>query len=158
MNWKELHLSINDFAKRSSITIEESNTSHIGGKVTIYRLSQTPDTFYEIKHLKPIQEYGSKLRIYSKTYKNISIKVTQNLFGGTSMKCNKELPDSLNELLEELAFKIGSFQWVTSPFKFEWPIELQGTDVLMFESKQLELAVQCLDEIRRIHELLKGKP
>lgn len=72
------------------------------------------------------------------------------------MKCNKELPDSLNELLQELAFKIRSFQWVTSPFKFEWPIELQGTDVLMFESKQLELAVQCLDEIGRIHELLKG--
>ena len=156
MNWKELHLSINDFAKRSNITIEESNTSHLGGKVTIYRLSQAPDTFYEIKHSKPIQEYGSKLRIYSKAHKNISIKVTQKLFGGTSMKCNKELPDSLNELLQELAFKIRSFQWVTSPFKFEWPIELQGTDVLMFESKQLELAVQCLDEIGRIHELLKG--
>lgn len=151
MDWKKLHNDISEFANNHNIELEESNFSHGNGTVTTYQLDENSKLFYELKHSKPITEYGSKLRIYSKSTDELSIKVKVRLIGKPSIQSNFELSNTLHELLSELGTRIGTFQWATERHHSGWPSELKNTTTLKFECKRIDSATAELESIRKIH-------
>ncbi len=91
MDWIKLNEDIYKFATKLNIKAEESNTTYIGGQVTTYQLLENSSIFYEIKHSMPKEEYGSKVRIYSKTEGQITIDVKRRFFGKLSLNSNIDL-------------------------------------------------------------------
>lgn len=70
-----------------------------------------------------------------------------------------ELSANLGEVLQQLANKIGTYQWLTEPRLTEphrsgWPTELSVMEVLKFECKRIDSAVAQLDTIPQIHQKL----
>ncbi|MCE7995609.1 MAG: hypothetical protein HEP71_26760 [Roseivirga sp.] len=157
MDWKKLHTDIEVFAAAHNLKVEERNTSYAKGQLTTYRMVGNSEIFYEIRHTKPISGYGSKIRIYSRTEQQFSIKSKYNWLGKLSLKIDGQLSDELNTSIEELAKRIGTFSWTTELINSEWPEALQGKRCLKFECKQIELATAELERIRALHIKLLGK-
>ena len=126
-------------------------TTYSGGQVETFRLAESTLLFYEIKHSKPVPEYGSKVKLYSKNSGEFSVKAISRLIGAPKIKSRIQLPDDLAKLLTELAVEIGSFEWKTELCQSEWPKELRGHKVLKFECKDIEHSVALLDSIREMH-------
>ncbi|WP_370087556.1 hypothetical protein [Ekhidna sp.] len=151
MDWKKLHNDITGFANKHQIQLKESDLSYGSGTVTTYQLKEKDNIFYELKHSKPIAEYGSKLSIYSNSTGELSIQVKTRLIGKPAIKTNFELSETLLELLSQLGKRIGSFKWTTGQHHLGWPSDLRNSTTLTFECKQIDLAVAELEPIRKIH-------
>lgn len=159
MDWKKLDQNLKAFAAQHEISLEESKTAFPGGQVTVFRLNEHSKVFYELNHTKPIIEFGSRLRVYSKLDFPLSIKVKTRLIGKPSLKSNIDLSEGLKVSLIKLAREIGSYKWTSQPHHTGWPTALHQAEVLSFECKQIELAITQLVTIRAIHlELLQINP
>ena len=159
LDWIKLHNDIKAFADTHQMQTKESDLSYGDGTITTHQLEEGTRVFYELKHAKPIAEYGSKLRIYSRTERELSIKVKAKWIGKPSVKSTMKLSNSQLELLKELGAQIGSFQWTTETHNLGWPEELYNMNVLVFECKQIDQAVGELDRVRNIHlTLLERAP
>ena len=151
MDWKKLHENVQAFADSHAMRKEETDTTFAGGQVTTYQLNEKSKVFYELKHSKPREDFGSKVRVYSESDTKLSIIVKNRLLGKPSLKANIELTENMEQLLKELAKKIGTFKWVNEPHHLGWPSELGNSTVLKFECKQIKLAMEHLEPIRQIH-------
>jgi hypothetical protein len=151
LDWRKLHENIYAFANSHGMRTEESDTNFVGGKVTIYQLVEDSKIFYELRHSKPREDHGSKLSVYSQKSGQLSITVKSRFFGGSSLKSNTALTEKMEQLLKELAQRIGTFKWVCEPHHLGWPNELRNSTVLRFECKRIDLAREHLEPIRQIH-------
>ncbi|MEM7297179.1 MAG: hypothetical protein AAF391_02810 [Bacteroidota bacterium] len=151
LDWKKLQSDIMDFSSKHQIMLEESDMSYGSGTITSYRLNEDFKLFYELKHSKPIAEYGSILRVYSNSTDSLSIKVKVRFIGNPSIKSSLELSTDHQKILRELGKRIGSYKWTTEHHHSGWPFELKNTRVMKFECKQINLAAEELDSIRKIH-------
>ncbi len=135
--------------------IDEQDTSFLEGKLTTYQLQENSEIFYELRHVKHINSYGDKLRIFSASSGALSIKLKTRLLGKPSVKSNIELSGDFLQILTELGNIIGTFEWTTQQHHSGWPLELAKTETLKFECKQIDPATEHLELIRKIHlELL----
>ena len=156
MNWKKLDIDIKNFAEKYADSTNESDYTFVEGRLTSYRLTEDTSIFYEIKHTKPIMEYGSKLRIYSKLNADIYLTVKSKLLGKPSLNSNINLSDPLKSQLQALGSEIGSFSWNTQLHHMGWPTNLAHSKTLTFQTRQIDQAVAQLESIREIHlKLLK---
>ena len=141
------------------MSLEESKTAFPSGQVTVFRLNEHYKVFYELKHAKPVIEFGSRLRVYSKLDFPLSIKVKTRLIGKPSLKSNIDLSEGLKVSLLKLAREIGTYEWISQQHHAGWPTALHQTKVLIFKYKQIGLAASQLASIRAIHlELLQINP
>ncbi len=157
LNWKKLHTDIQAFATAHNLELEELNTTFPKGKLTTYRMMEDSKIFCEIKHSKPLADYGSKIRIYTKTERQISIISKVGWLGKQSLRIDGEVSDEVNRLMQKLAKLTGSFTWTTEVINPEWPEALRGEQCLKFECKQVDLAAAELASIRALHLLLSGE-
>ncbi|MEQ9423827.1 MAG: hypothetical protein RJQ09_05370 [Cyclobacteriaceae bacterium] len=151
MDWIKLVENIKGFAKSYDLDIIESNSTFIGGQVTTYLLIENNSVYYEIKHSKPITEYGSKICIYSEVKGEITIKSKSRFFKEPSIKIIGEIPNNIQEHISELASIIGSFSWSIESDKYGWPLQLRVVERLKFECSLMNISVSQLDRIRLIH-------
>ncbi|GAB5527829.1 MAG: hypothetical protein Roseis2KO_57010 [Roseivirga sp.] len=158
MNWKKLHTDIQNFATANRLKLEELNTTYPKGRLTMYQLVEDSKIFYEIRHSKPVADYGSKIRVYAKTKQHISIVSKSNWLGKQSLKIDGELSEETNILVHELVELIGSFCWNTEIINPDWPEVLRGQQCLKFECRQIDLAVEALERIRALHSRLSAPP
>ncbi len=154
MDWKKLDTDLRAFAASHNLECEELNTRYLKGQLTTYRMAGKPDTFYEIRHAKPVSDYGSKLRIYSRVDHDISIECRTGWLGKQNLSMNKGLTAELNMLITELAELIETFTWSTKVINPEWPEVWRNTKCLEFESSKIDLAVAELERIAHIHQML----
>ena len=151
MNWKKLQQDFHGFASELGLVVEEDETAYINGKSTAHRMVEPGVAYYELKHNKPIAEYGSKLRVYSEFSGNLFIKVRPKLFRSPIIKSNVKLNSEMKSSLITLCSQIGRFEWGTEPHHKGWPFHLANAQALTFECKNINEAVSALPEIRRIH-------
>lgn len=151
LNWKKLHTDIKAFAAAHELEVEELNTSYPNGQLTTYRMAEDSGVFFEIRHAKPISDYGSKVRVCSKTEREISIVSKTGWLGKQTIRVDGELTEQENRLIKELAKLIGSFSLTTKVINPEWPGQLRNQQCLVFECKQIELATAQLDSVREIY-------
>lgn len=157
LNWKKLDTNLREFANSHGLELRESSTHYLKGETTIYHLVEDSGIFYEIKHTKPIGEYGSKLRIYSRTEREISVQSKSSWLKKPTIKTKGEVSSDVRELAGDLTALIGFFSWETEIINPDWPEALRNFKCLKFECSQIDLAVFELERIRELHlGLLNG--
>ncbi len=152
MNWKNLDKNLNDFASQIDSELVVENTNIVENQIEYYRIIENNSIFYELKHTKPIPEYGSKFRIYSAlSDSNLKIESKKPLFRKVKLTTSRTLNSELIEHLNQLCSTITEFCWITTKHNLAWPTELNNKDVLKFSCNEIDLTQQELCLIRQIH-------
>ncbi|MEQ8714296.1 MAG: hypothetical protein RIC80_14845 [Cyclobacteriaceae bacterium] len=155
MNWIKLDGSLKEFSSFLKEPLTETNTSTGSGTISTYRISEANQIFYEIKYVKPIKEWGSHIRIWSRFLGELKVTGKRRWFQVPKVSGvgrNTELQGQLIKLVSE----IGSYSWKTQRNKYGWPQQLNGVDVLFFECGLSVEATEDLKLIRSIHLELMG--
>lgn len=156
MNWVKLYSDLQEFAERHGISFEEPSTSSGRGRLTTYQLAENETLYYQIKHSKPIAEYGSKIKLYSIVNREVMIEKKTGLFGKPKLSIEGAIKEETQRLIQELPLEMNKFRWEIKQGHLGWPDQLLGRKLLVFESSQIESAVSSLEKIREIHlQLLK---
>lgn len=155
MNWKEADEKIRWFASSHQLKLQEENFNYVEGQVTCYHLNEKDAVFYEIKHSKPLREYGSRCRLYSVVpATDLLIKASNTFFGAPKLSLKGNVNEAIASQLHVLHKRIKRFSWQISSGYLSWPKELQNNTVLIFESRDIKFAIDELDSIRNIHHAL----
>ena len=155
MDWKKIHREFHAFAAKLGWEVEADDTHFFYGKSSTYYLTEPNQAYYKLKHTKPIRDYGSKLRVYSRFNGDLSIKAKPRFFGKPKISANVDLTPDLHQNLISLCQQVGGFCWTAQPHHKSWPFELANERTLRFECKRVDLAVSQLSIIREIHLALK---
>ena len=140
------------------IEIEESETGALPNKLTVYRTVDTNGIYYQLKHAKPVSDYGSKLQVFSKAGNDLTITCKTSLFSKSKLKMEAEASPEVTRQIEKLAETLSTFKWMVTTDHLGWPESLRAQRILKFETPQIDLATSHLDQISQIHSQLASIP
>ena len=154
MDWKKLHTDFYRFSEVLGTAVIEAETVAISKKLTVYQMEEPNGLYYQLKHAKPLSDYGSKLQLFSRAGHDLTITCKTSLFGKSKLQMSVETPTAALEQIEHLAETLSNFKWTVTTEHLGWPHNLRGQKLLKFESRQIDIATTQLDLIRQIHRRL----